>query len=683
MSRVSRPDWVVLGLMTLVIVIFFAPLWLKGGWIPAGGGDLIAFMWPNYRFASRMLRSGHLPLWNPHYDSGIPFWADNQMAVAYPFNLIVTILTDTPYEALEALVIFHVWLAGAIMYASLRLLLRENPIRPPAAAVGAFAWMLSDIFILQLGHVNIVAAAAWLPLIFVGTWRALQESSWRWALVGAAALALNTLAGHGQITYFAALLAISVSLWWIIVHLIASPRRALQTAGLAALIGVAALALSAVGWLPLLTLLPYTERAAMGYELASFGSIALDDLKALFSLSPGDRALVGYIGTLALILAGVGVAAGMVERRKRGAVTLFLVILAILALLMALGGNFPLHRLAYAYMPGISAFRIPSRFITLFSFSAAILAALGLNAIRWEAVRWIGTALVAAELVFQGIGLNVQYGDPRLGYMHTDIVEWLRERPGAPSSPYRIDNQDERWQPNTAMFWGAPLYDIHGYFNPLSLTHYEAFYWSVGARGTPLYNFLGAKYVIAGGPPGDANFVPAFTSDSGLTVYLNLGALPLVHLVYEAIPVTSMEDGWNLVHRNDWDAGGLVYVENGPAMSETRPPDARVSILAYEPNRLVYQVSTSKPAYLVLSEVDFPGWRATIDGELVPIYRANLAFRAILIEEPGEHTVRVVYRPVGVYTGIAISAAVWLAVIAAPIIAARRRNNQAADRIVE
>jgi hypothetical protein len=226
------------------------------------------------------------------------------------------------------------------------------------------------------------------------------------------------------------------------------------------------------------------------------------------------------------------------------------------------------------------------------------------------------------------------------------------------------------------MFWGSPLYDIHGYFNPLSLSHYEAFYWSVGARGTPLYNFLGAKYIIADGPPGDANFIPAYVSTDGPTIYLNLGALPLVHLVYEAITVTSMENGWNQVHRNEWDPTSLVYVENGPAMQAERPPDARVSIETYDPNRLVYTVNTSAPAYLVLSEVDYPGWRATIDGKPVPIYRANLAFRAILIEEPGEHTVRVMFRPMAVYVGLVISGAAWAGVLAVCYLTSRRSGAE-------
>jgi uncharacterized membrane protein YfhO len=47
---------------------------------------------------------------------------------------------------------------------------------------------------------------------------------------------------------------------------------------------------------------------------------------------------------------------------------------------------------------------------------------------------------------------------------------------------------------------------------------------------------------------------------------------------------------------------------------------------------------TEKTGYLVLSEVYYPGWQATVDGKEVPIRRGNYLFRVIPIEK-GEHEV--------------------------------------------
>lgn len=667
LGSLSRDEWIALALITLATVIFFAPIWLGGGWLPAGGGDLVSALWPYYRFASRMFRSGHLPLWNPHIHSGIPFWAAIQSGVLYPPNLFIMLFTNVPYQAVEGLVVFHFWLAGLAMYICLRLLGPDEDSRldPTPAALGAIAWMLSDVFVTHQGNLNLIAVPVWLPLVFLGTWRAMHDMSWRWAALVAVAFALGTLAGFPQLSYMTVLLIGGAGLWWFVVYLRRSPRMALKVVGLLVLIGVVGVGLSAGAWLPTLEMAGYTERAEYGYESATEYSLPP---KALIGLiAPGvygrgpanfigdwDRVEVGYMGALTLVIALAGL---LVEARKRQGLAIFLTIIAVLSLLLALGHYFPLHRLAYDFVPGFGKFRVPARFVLVFNFGGAILAAFGLQAVRWRYVRWAAAVLVAAELIVSGMGTEVQYDDPRVGYMNDDALAWFAENPGAPAAPYRIDNTSERWQPNSADLHGGTLYDIYGLFNPLSLAHYDAFYWSVGARGTPLYNFLGAKYVIAtsGHPPGDATFVPVYDTDNGLTIYLNLGALPLAHLVYEAVPIRSAEEGWNLVHRNDWDPTAIVYVENGPALNLPRPPDSRLSFAVYEANKLVYDVYTPSPAYLVLSEVYYPGWRATIDGKPVPIYEVNLAFRGVYIEDPGQHVVKLVFRPASVYAGLVIS----------------------------
>lgn len=74
------------------------------------------------------------------------------------------------------------------------------------------------------------------------------------------------------------------------------------------------------------------------------------------------------------------------------------------------------------------------------------------------------------------------------------------------------------------------------------------------------------------------------------------------------------------------------------------------------PDDMIYQTSNAGEGLLVLSEVwyDGPGWKATIDGEEVPIIRANFALRAILLP-PGDHTVELTFRPDSYIVGERIS----------------------------
>ena len=115
-------DGLALLFLAIITLAFFWPLILQGQWLPHGGGDLVSFVWPQYHFAAEAIKSGSLPLWNPQLYAGAPFLADNQSGVLYPINLLAfVIFPKITYQVMEGLVIFHIWLAGACLYAALRL----------------------------------------------------------------------------------------------------------------------------------------------------------------------------------------------------------------------------------------------------------------------------------------------------------------------------------------------------------------------------------------------------------------------------------------------------------------------------------------------------------------------------------------------------------------------------------
>jgi len=76
--------------------------------------------------------------------------------------------------------------------------------------------------------------------------------------------------------------------------------------------------------------------------------------------------------------------------------------------------------------------------------------------------------------------------------------------------------------------------------------------------------------------------------------------------------------------------------------------------IRYEWNRVTVDVSTPHPALLVLSDSWYPGWRATVGGELRTIHRANIMYRGVIVD-PGESSVRFVYDPPRYRLGLVIS----------------------------
>jgi len=69
-----------------------------------------------------------------------------------------------------------------------------------------------------------------------------------------------------------------------------------------------------------------------------------------------------------------------------------------------------------------------------------------------------------------------------------------------------------------------------------------------------------------------------------------------------------------------------------------------VTLKAYEPNELTYECQTGKGGVVVFSEIYYPGWTATVDGDPVEVGRVNYILRALRIE-PGKHEIVLTFKP--------------------------------------
>ena len=76
---------------------------------------------------------------------------------------------------------------------------------------------------------------------------------------------------------------------------------------------------------------------------------------------------------------------------------------------------------------------------------------------------------------------------------------------------------------------------------------------------------------------------------------------------------------------------------------------SRVTLDKYQPNQLTYTVQTGKGGVVVFSEIYYPGWTATIDGEEAELGRVNYVLRALNVK-PGKHEVVLSFFPRSIKT---------------------------------
>lgn len=413
-------DAVALGLLALATVGFFWRLLLTSDvWMPAGGGDLASFLYPVYRFAAQSIKAGDLPLWNPYLYGGASLAGDNQSGLFYPFNLALSfLLPAVDYRAMELMAVAHFYLAGICAYFGLRYISRK-PLRWWAAMGGAAAFMFSDLFVTHLGNLNMIAAAAWLPLVFCLFRRALDEKRISWAIGASVFLGVAALAGHIQPLLYIILTLGLYFLYHVYGQWKSGLGALLRAVSLASLTMIVAFGVAAPALLPNYEMSRLTLRGELTYEQASQYSlppVALVGLlvPGVFGRGPAGfwgpwpRVEVGYVGILPLLLAGLALL------MRRDSLTRFLAILGVISLFLALGDSSVLYGWLYRLVPGFDMLRAPARFSYVLDFALAALAALGLDVVlrpierrarsTWRQVLhvspflWFGAAAVALPL---------------------------------------------------------------------------------------------------------------------------------------------------------------------------------------------------------------------------------------------------------------------------------------------
>ena len=144
-----------------------------------------------------------------------------------------------------------------------------------------------------------------------------------------------------------------------------------------------------------------------------------------------------------------------------------------------------------------------------------------------------------------------------------------------------------------------------------------------------------------------------------IDIYENLQALPRAFLVHGARHYLR-EDHLltDLGYADRFQPRAEVFLSGpGPDQPpEPARPGESLTVLDDKQQRIQYQVRLAAPGYLSTSDNSFPGWRAWVNGQEVPVLRANYTFRALALPA-GSFSVVFRYAPfsfrIGLWAGVA------------------------------
>jgi hypothetical protein len=441
----------------------------------------------------------------------------------------------------------------------------------------------------------------------------------------------------------------------------------------------------------------------------------------------GDREVINfYFGLFPLLLSGIAVWKGWAQPWVR-----YLLFLAVGAFVYSLGSSSLLHGVLYAVVPLLSVAREADRFMYLADFALAILAAYGVDILlsrgkegkdEWERLRtilkWIALAALVSLLLssmykplelspwvsisvvmaaacwplFRCITLGQKATSARLlllSFVLFDLstFDWSATnllQLAAAKNPNQMDRLVSC--DGVARFLKSRSGLFRAQFDtesPPNIGDAYSVQTTQGAGVTLLKDYgellarpdlLNVRFVIR---PASAAEKGAVYQDAAWKVYENAGAFRRAWLVHDTIVEAQRQKALIRIHDPAIDLHRVAIVESAlpeKLMAQPGGVAEQVSFQHYDSNAMDLKVIAAGRALLVLSELDYPGWSAAVNGQPARIWRTDGLLRGIVIP-PGESRVVMRYRPMSIYVGGALTLITLLAVVVIGALSVRRNSS--------
>lgn len=142
----------------------------------------------------------------------------------------------------------------------------------------------------------------------------------------------------------------------------------------------------------------------------------------------------------------------------------------------------------------------------------------------------------------------------------------------------------------------------------------------------------------------------------GIWVYEIPNVTPRAYMVHHTQVVSGTQQSEQSFQ---WDETAVLaepLLEDQQAQLSAQPyhSQAQVNITDYGFNEVMLEVKTPEPGLLVLSDANYPGWRAKVNGELQEIHLVNGLFRGVFLPA-GDHTVVFQFQPATLYWGLGLA----------------------------
>ncbi|MDH3734898.1 MAG: YfhO family protein, partial [Gemmatimonadota bacterium] len=265
--------------------------------------------------------------------------------------------------------------------------------------------------------------------------------------------------------------------------------------------------------------------------------------------------------------------------------------------------------------------------------------------------------------------------DPAAPHVATDpIIDTLLDEAGPGERIWAIQLEPDMYRPNRFMFYGlssatgSQKFVLDPYARLVAPVRIDETLLQMGGVLAPL---LDARYLITRTEQPEGS-LDLRAEAGGKLLYRLTSDVP--HAFFPA-SVEAVGDPAEAVERTRSNTRPLdVAVVEGRG----DPPEAgegEATIALYEPDAIELDVEARRGGLLVVSEIHHPGWRASVDGDEVPILRTNAAFRGVEVPA-GTHRIRFEFHSTGYSLGRWLSLLVSIGLLATIVLLTLRERSQ-------
>ncbi|MFH1612340.1 MAG: YfhO family protein [bacterium] len=632
------------------------------------------------------LKHNFTNLWNPYILGGIPSIANIQTTYFYFLNFLLFFFSSI--QVTQLYLIFHIFIGAIGMY-FLGKILKFSLF---GCLISSIIFVCSGFFVWNIngGYLLIIAASAWIPLIFYLTELFLKEKKILHPILISCLIAFQIILVI-QIAFY----TILILFLYLLFHIFFIEKQKNISKNIFfgfLMILFLPILLLAIQFLPTMEILSHLLRGSGSNNFEYSTAYSLHPKELIYLIFP-EKFHFGqntnfflynqiflwtrgnYIGLSVFLLSIIGFFFSITKKNKQ---MIFFSLLVFFSFLFAMGKYTPFFKIIYSICPPISIFRIPGRMLVFFTFSIAILSGYGFslffekfffkNKQLWKIIVVI---IIFLNLFILGGKknnsslINIQ----KLTSKTKNITQFLQKD----KDIFRIVENNKEYFQNASIIY--KMESIKGYALLVSKRYAEFISVinnapiksidinflnnTITCFSSHLLSLLNIKYVITDKPIENQNWLLVFKS--GITkIYKNKFFLPRVFLTSQAKIIDSnkvLEE----IKKDSFDYRKCVILEENFNIKKLENCEILgikipgiIKNIKYKNGNMNFETNIKHPCFLVISENNFPGWQIFVNGKKQKIFKANYIMQAIFLDK-GNHQIKVIYNPISLKIGAFIS----------------------------